>query len=366
MAYEAKVNRALFDYIVNNGLANETNLSNAQLATGPVYGPQNVPNVGICSPPPGVSIRSIILLPCGDTAVAGDGGEGAIEIKAAWRQLTPAELSSGRFFTRNVLFYTGQSPQLYNNAVWGLVALHIIHKTKSFPAFVFASWEQVDNYDDDTPSNPNPQNLAFSNTGDDASLPDIAVRRAHAINSPIPPVNDAVHAAFTDATTGNPTTVWQYYKLIGVQATPVDGPPPATAPADDLSYYYMANIMVETNQVLQNFTGSVQASLPDAPPGKTDNVYLLGAPGSPFQMGGCQGCHGFQGQFLGGDMSVLVANGYSNSILPESIDASDVTSIKTFRRRVKDVRRRSSVTLGHFFPLKTAHPPKPGKGPRHK
>ena len=124
--------------------------------------------------------------------------------------------------------------------------------------------------------NPNPENLAFHNTGDTASLPDIAVTRAHAINSPIPPVNDAVHAAFTDPTTGNPNTVWQYYKLIGVQATPVDGPPPATATADDLSYYYMANIMVETNQALQNFTGSVTASL-QTPPGKVTNVYVNGA-----------------------------------------------------------------------------------------
>ena len=106
------------------------------------------------------------MLPCGDITVAGDAGEGAIEIKAAWRQLTPAEISSGRFFTRNVIFYTGpQGTSSYNNAVWGLVALHIIHKTKSFPAFVFATWEQVDNYDDDFTANPNPETLAYQNTG---------------------------------------------------------------------------------------------------------------------------------------------------------------------------------------------------------
>jgi hypothetical protein len=191
------------------------------------------------------------------------------------------------------------------------------------------------------------------------------VRRAHAINSPIPPVNDAVHAAFTDPTTGNPNTVWQYYKLIGVQATPVTGPPPASATADDLSYYYMANIMVETNQPLQNFTGSVQASL-QTPPGKRNNVYVNGAAGSPFQMGGCQGCHGFQGQLLGGDMSVLVANGFSNSTFAESIDADDATSIRTYRRRLRDVRRQSGVSLGHFFPRGAAHVPKPGKGTEHQ
>jgi hypothetical protein len=99
VAYEAKVNRAIFSYLVNNGLTNPTNLSNAQSATGPIYGDQNIPNVGICSPPMGVSVRSIILLPCGDIDVPGDAGEGAIEIKAAWRALTPAEMSSGRFFT---------------------------------------------------------------------------------------------------------------------------------------------------------------------------------------------------------------------------------------------------------------------------
>lgn len=369
IAYEAKVNRAVYQYIVDNGLTNETNLSNAYLATGPIYGPQNIPNVGICKPPAGVSLRSIILLPCGDNGIAGDAGEGAIEVKAAWRALTTDEVAKGRFYMRNVIYYTGQSsppplapgqkPQVFNNAVWGLVALHIIHKTKSFPAFVFASWEQVDNYDDVTPANS--QNLAFHNVGDAKALADIPVTRNHAINSPIPPVNDAVHAVFTDPTTGNPKTVWQYYKLIGVQATPVNGPPPATATPDELSYYYMANLMVETNQVLQNFTGSVDSTLNG---GKQINVYVNGDANNPYQMGGCQGCHGFQGQYLGGDMSVLIANGYSNTVLPESIDANDATSIRTYRRRVLDARQRTGVSLRHYFPLGAAHshgPDRPNK-----
>jgi hypothetical protein len=366
VAYEAKVNRAVFQYLVNSGFTSPTGgyaaLANAQANTGTAYGDQNSPNNGICSPPMGVSPTSIVMLPCGDIDVSGDLGEGAIEIKAAWRALTKDEVSKGRFLTQNVIYYTGQSPQLYNNAVWGLVALHIIHKTKSFPAFVFASWEQIDNYGDDTPDDPNPENLAFSNTGDSAALPDIAVRRAHAINSAIPPVNDAVHAAFKAV---NPDTVWQYYKLIGVQATPMD-PPDASATPDDLSYYYMANIMVETNQPLQNFSGSLSASIPPPSPGRTNNVYVSGAPGSPFQMGGCQGCHGFQGQYLGGDMSVLVAQGASNSQTVESIDSPDGTSIRTYRNRVSDVRERSGVSLRHFFPRGDAYANKPAKGARAK
>jgi len=102
------------------------------------------------------------------------------------------------------------------------------------------------------------------------------VTRNHPVHSQIPPVNGAVHAAFTKI---DPQTVWQYYKLIGVQATPVNGPPTRTAPPDDVSYYYLANIVVETNQTLQNFEGS----LPLITATPFLNVYLNGATGSPFR-----------------------------------------------------------------------------------
>jgi hypothetical protein len=135
VAYEAKVNRSEFHYAYKNNLtkpdSNYLTLTNALTKTRDnlaQYG-------GKCSTDP-----SIVSLPCGDAAVAGDFGEGAIEIKAAWRQLTAQEAASGRFFTQQVIFYTGpQFSAKYNNAVYGLVALHIIHKTKSFPAFVFAT-----------------------------------------------------------------------------------------------------------------------------------------------------------------------------------------------------------------------------------
>lgn len=342
VAYEAKVNRSVFDYANSNKLTycddkghcpplttppSDTGLTAARSKTSgdlAQYG-------GICGADKDLSIVS---LPCGDAAVAGDLGEGAIEIKAAWRQLTDDEMKSGRFFTQKVIFYTGQQyskKQTYNNAVYGLIALHIIHKTKSFPGFVFASWEQVDNYDDTT--NQNTQDLKFTNTG--TMLPNIPVTRAHPIHSQIPPVNDAVHAAFTAK---DPTTVWQYYRLIGVQATPVNGPPLATAPKDDLSYYYLANIVVETNQPLQNFFGGLDSTGSPAP---FQNVYLNGASGSPFQMGGCQGCHGTQGQSVGGDMSRLIAAAPSNSFgAPELIDATEAEAVKSYLGRSKDVIQR--------------------------
>ena len=129
----------------------------------------------------------------------------------------------------------------------------------------------------------------------------------------------------------NPDSVWLHYELIGVQATPVAAPPPATASADDLSYYYLANIMVETNQTLQNFHGAAPEGtvIPFFP-----NVMVQG---QGFEMGGCQGCHGFQAQYGGGDMSRLFAAADSNTLMAESINAGAAQSIRTYRQRSRSV-----------------------------
>ncbi|HKH43393.1 MAG TPA: hypothetical protein VKM72_01885 [Thermoanaerobaculia bacterium] len=268
--YEAKVNRALFDYANAAGLTRCTGVTCKTLAARRRTTSGNLASYGgRCTSP---DAAKIVMLPCADNSVTGDPGEGAIEVKAVWRKLTQAEMGSGRFFTTKVIYsqYQGGSTTVHNDT-YGLVGLHIIHKTSSFPTFVFATWEQVD----DIGANP---------------PPDIPVVRAHAIPSAIQNVTADVHGQLNGT-----QSVWQYYKLVGVQGQPVDGPPPAGAPADQASYYYLANIVVETNQALQNFFGRVQAGSPV--PAK--NLY---AGGRSYQMGGCQGCHGFQGQSVGGDM----------------------------------------------------------------
>ena len=73
--------------------------------------------------------------------------DGTIEAKAGWRPLNPSELQSGRFHTQTVRFYEsgpGGTP-CFRDATWGLVALHIIQKTPSAPAFIYATFEQADN-----------------------------------------------------------------------------------------------------------------------------------------------------------------------------------------------------------------------------
>ena len=71
-------------------------------------------------------------------------------------------------------------------------------------------------------------------------------------------------------------------------------------------------------------------------------------------------------------MSVLVANGASNSEFAESIDATAAQAVKTYIQRLHDVRLRSDILLRHFFPYghfyTTGKPagPKPGKGSEYK
>ena len=93
VAYEAKINRAVFDYLNNNNFTQCPQQFCLTLSTASTKTSNNLAQYGgICSTDP-----SIVSLPCGDAQVTGDAGEGAIEIKAAWRKLTDPEIAKGRF-----------------------------------------------------------------------------------------------------------------------------------------------------------------------------------------------------------------------------------------------------------------------------
>jgi hypothetical protein len=92
--------------------------------------------------------------------------------------------------------------------------------------------------------------------------------------------------------------------------------------------------MIETNQTLQNFFGTLNGV---NEPATKQNVYLNGASGSPFQMGGCQGCHGTQGQSVGGDMSVIVSRApITSNTGPDTIDGDDATLAALAATRLYD------------------------------
>ncbi len=136
--YEAKVNRFEYEYILNNypdtgKLHKAINTTRDNIAKFGAYYQKGVNNS--CGCPVGV-----ICLPCGSGK-----STGTMEIKAAWRRLTNLD-DSTKFFTRKVIYYTKNAggKVVYNNITYALIALHIIHKTQNYPAFIFATWEHVD------------------------------------------------------------------------------------------------------------------------------------------------------------------------------------------------------------------------------
>jgi hypothetical protein len=76
---------------------------------------------------------------------------GTVLVKAAWRPLGPNDNPSDfhtktvRFYDQNVISGTPAPTPCYREQVWGLIALHIIHKTTSAPYFIFATFEYTSN-----------------------------------------------------------------------------------------------------------------------------------------------------------------------------------------------------------------------------
>lgn len=308
--FQAKVNRANYDYIVTNSLytaANQSTYQTRNAANIATYGAicqQSQPQT--CAQTVSGSPTAGYCLPCGGT-----GSEGTIHVKAAWRELTDSEAQSGHFFTAPVVFYrqTTGTNVCYTNGggrTYGLVGLHIIHKTVNFPAYVFATWEQTDN-----PAS----NLKFVNTqfggppdtvGKLTDWTRVANQGSTLPSSAVAAVNGCVKTAIQQA---NSKSVWQYYQLVGVQGTPVD----YANVASDLPDFFLANNTIESNLFFQSFLGNkaFYSASGTGPAGTTlgPNVTYQG---TGYDMGGCQGCHG-NAQRHGSDMSFLTAGGANSA-----------------------------------------------------
>ncbi|MAL61183.1 MAG: hypothetical protein CMC14_14175 [Flavobacteriaceae bacterium] len=284
---------------------------------------------------------------------------GTVMLKAAWRLLTSKD-SINQYHTTKVRYYEKKNgnPCYYEDATWGLIALHIVHKTPTAPYFTFATFEQKDNIlttdgkpvedangnvinpftDATTPvvshtdspsgttttiSDPycdaNDSRLYYQNTA--AGLPSdgsICVNgRYHNIPQAIINANKAAHNAFKAYNNANGVTSspWENYKLVNIQYKPFNFNE-IDSKNNLLSTYFQANIVVETNYTLQKFAGQQIATGNEA--GQTSNF----AGGQPFynvhlpngnsydkiNMGGCMGCHG-NAQFSGNDFSFMLRGG---------------------------------------------------------
>lgn len=154
-------------------------------------------------------------------------------------------------------------------------------------------------------------------------------KRENAIPDYAIAANVAAHAAmrtYLDQT-HQVSAPWLAYKLINVQYFPYDkvittprpngslynAEPPYSATKPPPSSYYLANIVVETNRSLQLFSGGLSPNIStDWNMNGTQHKNTIYG-GLHFNMGGCMGCHGSQGQTPPdqgtGDFSVILARG---------------------------------------------------------
>ena len=291
MIYEAKGNKEMFKYIKEQHLY-DTIVRGRKIA----FTANAIQNDGAGAVYPCPDPNNMICFPFGEVG----GNEGSIEVKATWKPLTLSEYQSGRYLTSPIIYYREGKPGIipndkktYYNIVpatptykkigndsvlvslpYGLVGLHIIHKTKTFPSYVFATFEQVDNLNETIDNN----TLFYYNRNSNPSVnPDKQYAyRAVDISSQTDSINKVVQ---TEIKSLNPTSVWQYYKLIGVQ-----GHPQNNANSSD---YLLSNVMTETNQTLRNFSGTLNANGTFDP--TKINLYQAE---KVFVQGGCKGCHG--------------------------------------------------------------------------
>jgi hypothetical protein len=259
---------------------------------------------------------------------------GAIMTKAGWRMLDENDDPS-KYYTVEMLYYDTEEKgateasagddednevTCFRQASFGLIAIHVVRKTEQFPYFFYSTFEHKANY-------PNVYNYANTKITNDASVPSELLpascqgvkvptsgtqssailpngcgieytRPANPVvgvpedkNGPKPykadrlisarPALSQVNMEADEITSGS---VWNNYRLVGVQTVPVEGELNDENPADDQDYY-LANPVVETSQRFQYFTGDFASP-------RIVNVFKNHDDNSSVMMGGCMGCHG--------------------------------------------------------------------------
>lgn len=292
--YAAKTNLVEYDY-VKKYFPTDKQLNTAS-ALGGKMGLSYFKNLSIaqmCSSD-SISDKGLICLPCGDQV----GNDGAVEIKLAFRKLDPAKGDdANRFLTKEVVVFKNNDTTGNIDAsveTFGLIGMHIIHKTTNYPAFIFASWEQVDE------RNNNIQTIGLDTvTVDSTSYSDVDPHRLNpvierVITETLQKANDYVHSEIKAT---NAASKWQYYQLIGVQATPLDYKDRTSD-----NNYFMANYVIESDLKLTNFHGSFGDPF-------NESIQNVAFDKNTFNMGGCQGCHGQAQVVFGTDFSFLLDEG---------------------------------------------------------
>ena len=221
-----------------------------------------------------------------------------IIIKTAWVELREdvpqaQQLKPSRFFWR---------PAWVQDHITGactlkrmaLVGMHIIHKTASRSAWIWATFEQIDNVPDN--GTPPGRRYTFNNGGFGAVstpptdwrlsklIPTAAnIRRFQNIEKPTRDINAAWQAAFARV-----DSVWQYYRLVMTQwpsrlqpYTPADQDTP-TPPCNMTNNTATANVTMETFfQQPAQCNGIQLTCMSCHAAASTDNIFALQLPSPP-------------------------------------------------------------------------------------
>lgn len=284
--------------------------------------------------PLGSKFDQTICLPCGDTNT---GDEGAMEIKTAWRALHPEEDAS-KFITREVIYFLDSQEAgkvETTSGTMALIGMHVIHKTRNYPAFIFASWEHesVRNTADGkyifVPDLP----IGQDRTAEPFGVYDVLDR----VPVNIPPQIELVNGyASTLVKENNSNSVLQYYNLIGVQATPIDyqadyqadSTAQGTAYTDESSFF-LANYVIESDQRLTRFHGSF------GDPFAESEKNVIWRDGVQLNMGGCQGCHG-EANLNGNNYSFLLGSAETDPDIQQTFkEAYDTGHSNFFPKKKK-------------------------------
>lgn len=211
--YEVLVNQNEYDYIVNNHYYN----AQAQLDS--------------CKK--GVKI----MLP--------SKGDGAIEMKAAWMEVTDTANPKWQRYKLSLAYVEDTAGGKYRETVVALIGLHVLRKTENQPTFVWATFEQVDNEPDPQSGAMPPYNL--NNPGCTAQTMTVKTRAGNDTavtvtctpntqppyylvhgNKPVPiqvTRLTSLHTSYVDSANAQatrgivaayPNSVWQYYRLVNV------------------------------------------------------------------------------------------------------------------------------------------------------